>query len=116
MIDLVKGNILEADAEALVNTVNCVGFMGRGIAAQFKRAYPRNFAVYEAACKRDEMQPGRMLVFETGELANPRYVINFPTKRHWRGKSRIEDIDGPAEAVVLEARRLDGAISPLSQS
>jgi O-acetyl-ADP-ribose deacetylase (regulator of RNase III) len=106
MIDLVKGNILEADAEALVNTVNCVGFMGRGIAAQFKRAYPRNFVAYEAACKRDEMQPGRMLVFETGELANPRYVINFPTKRHWRGKSRMEDIDAGLAALVTEVKRL----------
>ncbi len=93
MIEYTSGNILHADAEALVNTVNCVGIMGRGIALQFKNAFPENFKAYEAACRREEVQPGRMFVFQTGELANPKYIINFPTKRHWRGKSRIEDIE-----------------------
>ena len=73
--------------EALVDTVNCVGVMGRGIALQFKKAFPANFKAYAAACKRWEVKPGRMFVFETGALTNPRYVVNFPTKRHWRGKS-----------------------------
>lgn len=104
MIELIRGDILRADAEAVVNTVNCVGFMGRGIAAQFKRAYPANFRVYEAACQRGEVQPGRMLVFETGSDANPKYVINFPTKRHWRANSRIEDIDSGLRALVDEIR------------
>jgi O-acetyl-ADP-ribose deacetylase (regulator of RNase III) len=106
MIEVTRGDILKADAEALVNTVNCVGIMGRGIAAQFKRAYPKNFRVYQTACKRHEVQPGRMLIVETCQLANPRWVINFPTKRHWRGHSRIEDIDTGLAALVADVRRL----------
>ncbi|WAS97435.1 type II toxin-antitoxin system antitoxin DNA ADP-ribosyl glycohydrolase DarG [Nannocystis punicea] len=104
MITHVQGDILRADAEALVNTVNCVGFMGRGIAAQFSRAYPGNLKAYEAACKRQEVQPGRMLVYATGQLMNPRYIINFPTKRHWRGKSRIEDVEAGLGALVSEVQ------------
>lgn len=99
-----RGDILEARAEALVNTVNCVGVMGRGVALQFKNAFPANFKAYAAACKRGEVQPGRMFVFDTGELTPPRYIINFPTKRHWRGKSRIEDIRSGLEALVEEIR------------
>lgn len=102
MIELAQGNLLHADTEAVVNTVNCVGFMGRGIAAQFKRMYPENFKAYEAACKRKALVPGKMLVFETGQLTNPRYIVNFPTKRHWRGKSRIEDIESGLVALVQE--------------
>jgi O-acetyl-ADP-ribose deacetylase (regulator of RNase III) len=104
MIEYRTGDVLQADAEALVNTVNCVGIMGRGVALQFKNAYPENFRRYEAACKREEVQPGRMFVFETGQLTNPKYIINFPTKRHWRGKSRIEDIESGLRALVKEMR------------
>ncbi len=104
MIRYKSGNILEADAEALVNTVNCVGVMGRGIALQFKKAFPDNFKAYAAACKREEVLPGKMFITETGQLTNPRYVINFPTKRHWRGKSRMEDIDSGLAALVEEIR------------
>jgi O-acetyl-ADP-ribose deacetylase (regulator of RNase III) len=78
--------------------------MGRGIALQFKNAYPENFKSYVAACERDEVQPGRMLIFKTGRLTNPKYIINFPTKRHWRGKSRIEDIDAGLLALTDEIR------------
>jgi|SRR5882724_4647462 len=105
MIEFKTGDILQADAEALVNTVNCVGIMGRGVALQFKQAFPENFKAYEAACAREAVQPGRMFVFETGFLANPKYIINFPTKRHWRGKSRIEDIDAGLKALVDEIGR-----------
>ena len=105
MIECKTGNILEEKAEALVNTVNCVGIMGRGIALQFKKAWPENFKVYAAACRRHEVQPGRMFVFETGQLTNPRYIINFPTKRHWRGKARIEDIEVGLKALVVEIRQ-----------
>ena len=104
MIEFKTGNILTEDAEALVNTVNCVGFMGRGIALQFKKVFPENFKSYAAACKRKDVQPGRMFVFETGQLTNPRYIINFPTKRHWRGKSRMEDIDTGLAALGQEIR------------
>ena len=99
MFELRQGDILGADAEALVNTVNCVGVMGRGIALQFRKAFPKNFKFYEAACARNEVQPGKMLVFETGLLTSPRFIINFPTKRHWRGNSRIEDIDAGLKAL-----------------
>jgi O-acetyl-ADP-ribose deacetylase (regulator of RNase III) len=92
MIKLIQGDILKADAEALVNTVNCVGVMGRGVALQFRKAFPKNFKVYEAACKADRVQPGKMFVYDLNRLYNPRFIINFPTKRHWKGKSRIEDI------------------------
>ncbi len=105
MIKLTTGDILRADAEALVNTVNCVGVMGRGIALQFKNDFPENFRAYEAACARGEVQPGRMFVFETRELTGPKFIINFPTKRHWRGKSRMEDIDSGLKALVEEIRK-----------
>ena len=104
MIELTQGDILRADADAIVNTVNCVGFMGRGIAAQFKRAYPANFRAYEAACKRGEVQPGRMLVFPISEMP-ARWIINFPTKRHWRANSRIEDIKSGLVALIEEVRQ-----------
>ncbi|WP_295392240.1 macro domain-containing protein [uncultured Thiodictyon sp.] len=100
MIDFTSGDILNDESEALINTVNCVGVMGRGIALQFKRVYPENFDAYAAACKRGEVQPGQMFFFETGRLTAPRYIINFPTKRHWRGKSRIEDIEAGLKALV----------------
>lgn len=105
MIQYAQGDILQVDAEALVNTVNCVGVMGRGIALQFKSAYPANFKAYAAACKRGDVQPGRMFVYDTEQLA-PRWIINFPTKRHWRGKSRIEDIETGMSALVDEIRAL----------
>jgi O-acetyl-ADP-ribose deacetylase (regulator of RNase III) len=105
MIEYRHGDILQADAEALVNTVNCVGIMGRGVALQFKNSYPANFKAYEAACQRADVQPGRMFVFETGQLTNPKYIINFPTKRHWRGKSRMEDIEAGLEALASEIQR-----------
>lgn len=104
MFELKTGNILAEDAEALVNTVNCVGIMGRGIALQFKNAFPENFKAYAKACKREEVRPGRMFVFETNQLTDPRYIINFPTKRHWRGKSRMEDVEAGLEALAEEIR------------
>ena len=107
MIRFTTGDILAEDAEALVNTVNCVGVMGRGIALQFKKAFPENFRVYAAACRRGEVQPGRMFVFETGALTNPCYIINFPTKRHWRGNSRIEDIDAGLKDLATVIRQRD---------
>ena len=102
MIEPHTGDILRADAEALVNTVNCVGIMGRGVALQFKKAFPANFKAYAEACRRKDVQPGRMFVFETGLLNNPRFIINFPTKRHWRGKSRMEDIQSGLAALAKE--------------
>lgn len=105
MIEKTRGNLLEADVEALVNTVNTVGVMGKGIALQFKKAFPENFKVYKKACDAKELEPGQMLVVETGELiGTAKYVINFPTKRHWRGKSKMEDIESGLAALVDEVR------------
>lgn len=106
MIEYVQGDILQADAEALVNTVNCVGVMGRGIALQFKNAYPANFAEYKHACDRGDVVPGRMLIYRTGALTNPKYIINFPTKRHWKGKSRLEDIESGLDALAGDIKAL----------
>ena len=104
MIRFKTGNILTEDAEALVNTVNCVGVMGRGLALQFKKVFPDNFRAYTSACKREEVRAGRMFTFKTGQLTYPHYIINFPTKRHWRGKSRIEDIEAGLGDLVREIR------------
>lgn len=111
-----SGDLLREDAEALVNTVNCVGAMGRGIALQFKKAFPENNKLYEKACSNQEVQPGRMFVVETGEFTNPKYIINFPTKRHWRGKSRLEDIESGLKDLkrVIEQRQITSiALPPL---
>lgn len=116
MIRFTSGNILHADVEAVVNTVNCVGIMGRGIALQFKNAYPENFAAYVRACKAEEVRPGRMFVYDMGALTNPRYIVNFPTKRHWKGKSRMEDIEAglvDLERVIRRKGIRSIAIPPL---
>ena len=106
MIEIAHGNILEADAEALVNTVNCVGVMGKGLALQFKQAFPANFKAYEAACRAREVVPGRCSSSTMAISSDPRYIINFPTKRHWRDNSRIEDIRSGLESLVADVRRL----------
>lgn len=116
MIEFKTGDIFESDAEALVNTVNCVGIMGRGIALQFKNKYPRNFKAYQQACKKELLKPGKMFVFETEQLVLPKWIINFPTKRHWRGKSRIEDIESgliDLVKVIQEKNIRSIAIPPL---
>lgn len=104
MIEITQGDILKANVEAFVNTVNCVGVMGRGIALQFKKVFPENFTHYKAICDKKELTPGRMLVHELNSIGNPRYIINFPTKRHWKGKSRMEDIEAGLQALVEEVR------------
>ena len=104
MIHFRTGDILAADVEALVNTVNCVGVMGRGIALQFKKRFPENFRAYAKACEQGEMRPGRMFVFETRRLTNPRFIINFPTKRHWRGNSRLDDIEAGLSDLTRRIR------------
>ncbi len=116
MIELTQGDILKADVEALVNTVNCVGIMGRGIALQFRKAFPENFTSYAAACKAHQMKPGKMFVYDLNRLYNPRLIINFPTKRHWKGKSRIEDIKlGLADLInVVQQQQIRSiAVPPL---
>lgn len=102
MIEWTRGDILQADVEALVNTVNCVGVMGRGIALQFRQAFPENYAAYRAACEIHSVRPGQMFIHDLHRFTNPRLIINFPTKRHWKAKSRIEDIESGLDALAEE--------------
>lgn len=103
--EIKHGDILATDTEALVNTVNCKGVMGRGLALQFKRRFPENFRAYRAECEAGRMEVGRVHVFET-ERITPRFIINFPTKNHWRSKSRITDIAEGLASLRDEARRI----------
>ena len=107
MIEIAKGNLFEASVEALVNTVNTKGIMGKGIALQFKQAYPAMFRDYEKACKAGEVRLGKMNVFDLGGLTGgQRWIINFPTKGHWRERSRLTDIDAGLEDLIATVRRL----------
>ncbi|MFZ3212298.1 MAG: macro domain-containing protein [Terriglobales bacterium] len=108
--------MLQANVDALVNTVNCVGIMGKGIALQFRQAFPDNYRKYQEACRAGVVQPGRMFVVETEKFVGPKYIINFPTKRHWRGKSRLSDIrEGlSALAKVIQTLQIRSiAVPPL---
>ncbi|MDE2394553.1 MAG: macro domain-containing protein [Burkholderiales bacterium] len=89
MIRYVRGNLLEARVEALANAINTVGVMGKGIALAFKQRFDLNFRLYAAACREGEVQVGRVFVTETGEPDGPRWIVNFPTKQHWRQPSRL---------------------------
>jgi O-acetyl-ADP-ribose deacetylase (regulator of RNase III) len=100
------GNLLTQDVDALVNTVNTEGIMGKGIALQFKKAWPAMFKDYEAACKRGDVTLGRMHVWETGSLTGPRYIINFPTKGHWRARSKLVDIETGLRDLTRVIREL----------
>lgn len=118
MARLKIGNIFDEEVEALVNSVNCVGVMGRGIALEFKKRFPDNFMGYQGVCKRGDLAPGKMYVHTTNLLA-PRYIINFPTKRHWRERTRIEYIDDGLDALVhvVKDRGIRSiAIPPLGSS
>lgn len=100
MIHITKGNIFDADVEALVNPVNCVGVMGKGLALQFKKRYPDNFDCYKAACDIGDIKIGQMLSTRPNKV-----IINFPTKIHWRDKSKLEYIE----------RGLDGLLKLIDQ-
>ncbi len=116
MIKYTQGNLLEADAEALVNTVNTVGVMGKGIALMFKDRFARNMEAYASACKAKQVHTGKMFVTETGELIGPRWIINFPTKQHWRSPSRLEWItDGlqDLKSFIISHHIKSIAIPPL---
>ncbi len=106
MITEATGNLLKSPVEALVNTVNTEGVMGKGIALQFKNAFPAMFKDYAAAAKRGEVKLGQVNVWPTQALDGPRYVINFPTKAHWRAKSRIADIETGLQDLVRVVREL----------
>jgi O-acetyl-ADP-ribose deacetylase (regulator of RNase III) len=106
MLEFKQGNLLEEEVEALVNTVNCVGVMGKGIALQFKQTFPENFKQYKKACDAGDVQPGKMLITETGRILSPRYIVNFPTKQHWKGNSKLADIQSGLQALVEDVQQL----------
>lgn len=105
MISFKKGNLLEDESEALVNTVNCV--MGKGIALQFKKAFPDNFKEYKKACDKKKVVPGKMFIFKHKDMFSYKWIINFPTKRHWKGKSKIEDIDSGLKDLVKQVKKIN---------
>ena len=105
MITFKNGNLFEEPCEALVNPVNCVGVMGKGQALEFKKRFPDNFSEYARACWMGKVQPGRLLVFQTYQPQVHRFIINFPTKRHWNDNSRLEDIEAGIQALAGEIRQ-----------
>jgi O-acetyl-ADP-ribose deacetylase (regulator of RNase III) len=116
MIRFAEGNLLDAEVDALVNTVNTYGVMGKGIALMFKDAFPENTRAYEAACKRKEVQVGTMFVTERRRLTGPKWIINFPTKKHWRNPSNLAWIEAGLEdlkRVVVENGIRSIALPPL---
>src|SRR5450755_1883200 len=90
MMKFLQGNLLDDGSEALVNTVNTVGVMGKGIALMFKEAFPENFKAYEAAAKHKQIDVGHMFVTARTDMYGPKWLINFPTKKHWRNPSKLE--------------------------
>lgn len=114
MIEYKKGDILKENTEAIVNTVNCVGVMGKGLALQFKNKYPQNFREYAIACENKEIIPGKMFVYHTGET--PKYIINFPTKTHWKINSKMKDIENGLNDllnIIIKLNIQSIAIPPL---
>lgn len=104
---LLKGDMFATEAEALVNTVNTVGVMGKGVALQSKRLFPDNYKAYAAVCERGDLEVGTVFVFDRGTLDNPRYIINFPTKRHWRARSKIEYVRTGLEDLARKIKDFD---------
>lgn len=116
MITYIKGNILHDQADAIINTVNTVGVMGKGLALQFKKAFPHNFAVYKKACDNNEVVTGKVFTVPMESLNPPYYIINFPTKAHWKANSKLEFIEQGLEHLKQEVSRLElksVAIPPL---
>jgi O-acetyl-ADP-ribose deacetylase (regulator of RNase III) len=116
MIEYTQGNLLEADVEAVVNTVNTVGVMGKGIALMFKERHPANFKAYKAACKAREVEVGKLFVTASDELGGPRWIINFPTKQHWRNPTKPEWVQEGLKALrefITENQIRSIAVPPL---
>ena len=88
-----QGNILESDAEVIINPVNTVGVMGKGLALQFKKKFPKNYKIYKEACQNNAIDVGKLLLVDESNLTERKFIINFPTKKHWRNASKIEYIE-----------------------
>lgn len=107
MIKYITGNILESNASALINTVNTVGVMGKGIALQFKKAYHNNYKAYVEACKRNEIEIGKLFVVKDSNLSSgEKYIINFPTKKDWRKPSEYSFIDAGLDDLIRVLKRI----------
>jgi O-acetyl-ADP-ribose deacetylase (regulator of RNase III) len=104
MIEEGKGNLLDADVEALVNTVNTVGVMGKGVALQFKIAYPAMFKEYQKACKLGQVKIGNMFVYQNSTISNPKFIINFPTKVHWKQDSDLNYVSKGLKDLIIEIK------------
>ena len=116
MITFTQGNLLEARAEALVNTVNTVGVMGKGIALMFKERFADNMRLYAIACKAKQVQTGKMFVTEVHELDGPRWIVNFPTKQHWKAPSQMAWVEEGLQDLrrfLIEKQVKSIAIPPL---
>jgi O-acetyl-ADP-ribose deacetylase (regulator of RNase III) len=116
MIQFAQGNLLEARTEALVNTVNTVGIMGKGIALMFRERFDHNYHLYAAACKDNKVRTGKMFITEPNELDGPRWIVNFPTKQHWRSPSKLEWVTEGLQDLrkfLLENKVKSIAIPPL---
>ncbi len=107
MIKFVKGNIFNSNAEALVNPVNTVGVMGKGLALQFKMKFPKNFELYKKACKEGKITIGKMFVTQTNILTNPKWIINFPTKKHWKYPSNYKFIEEGLDDLIEVIKKLN---------
>ncbi len=115
MIIETQGNLLEAKTEAIVNPVNCVGMMGKGLALQFRKKFSEDyFKNYKRACQNGELQIGKVHVYDLNNEMNPKFIIDFPTKDHWRGKSRIEYIETGLQSLVeaIEKRKIKSIALP----
>ncbi|WP_077342338.1 type II toxin-antitoxin system antitoxin DNA ADP-ribosyl glycohydrolase DarG [Pseudocolwellia agarivorans] len=107
MITYQKGNILHDQSDAIINTVNTVGVMGKGLALQFKKAFPENFKEYKKACDDHSMITGKVLSVPLNSMSPPFFIINFPTKAHWKGKSKLEYIEQGLDSLKAEVKRLN---------
>lgn len=105
MIHFAKGNLLESEAEALVNTVNTEGVMGKGIALQFKEAYPDNYKMYRRACKDNKVRVGKMFVTIENNFSGKKIIINFPTKKTWRKPSEYVYIEEGLQSLKEEIKQ-----------
>jgi O-acetyl-ADP-ribose deacetylase (regulator of RNase III) len=96
MITYVRGDLFSSPAQVLVNTVNTVGVMGKGVAKEFKAIYPEMFREYQALCERGELTIGSLFLFRTSH----KWILNFPTKKHWRQRSKAEFIEAGLRTFV----------------
>ena len=102
MIQYIQGNLFTSNAKVLVNTVNTVGVMGKGIAADFKKIYPKMFEEYKALCENGKLNIGELFLYKTSN----KWVLNFPTKKHWKSPSTVEYIEKGLQKLIEQATKL----------